>query len=267
MPYSGEGKLFEFPANYHADNFFRLIPLLEANGVDVQLLSQLVDWCQRMWPQGDWDALLAEEPKASGMITLLAKGDCGEEVMELRVDSVRVATWSLDTTFTTYTYSDFSGGEVSVHFVNDRYDPDQPGCPDRNLTVSWLEVCGTRYSTEAVATKSTDCCAWDADKLYNQGSFTFGRLGCSATPAAAAPSLLSVEAFKAYPNPASEQLTIEGSQPYQVTLYDLMGRPVMQHPYLRGKETLDVSHLRPGVYLLKLQNAEGQSSEQRIIIR
>ena len=128
-------------------------------------------------------------------------------------------------------------------------------------------MCGTHYSTEAVATKSTDCCAGDADKLYNQGSFTFGRLRCTVNSAAAAPSLLSVGAFKAYPNPASEQLIIEGSQDYQVTLYDLTARPLMQHDHLRGKATLDVSHLRPGIYVLKLQNAEGRSSQQRIIIR
>ena len=55
--YSGSGKLFEFPSNYHADNFYRLIPLLKDNGVDEQVLAELAQWCERMWPEGGWDTL------------------------------------------------------------------------------------------------------------------------------------------------------------------------------------------------------------------
>ena len=52
----GPDKIFFFPQNYHADNFYRLLPLLEQSGVDTQLLDELTAWCQRMWPEGDWNA-------------------------------------------------------------------------------------------------------------------------------------------------------------------------------------------------------------------
>ena len=70
----------------------------------------------------------------------------------------------------------------------------------------------------------------------------------------------------AYPNPTSEELTVQGSQDYQVEVYDLRGRPLMQRDHLQGKATLNVSHLRPGVYLLKLQRADGTSAQQRVVI-
>lgn len=66
--------------------------------------------------------------------------------------------------------------------------------------------------------------------------------------------------------PTAEQLTIEGSADYQVTLYDPSGRPVVQHNRLRGRTTLDVSHLRPGVYLMKMHDAQQHEVSQRIII-
>ena len=59
VPYSGEGKLFEYPANYHADNFWRIIPLFREDGVDEAVLERLRIWCASMWPAGDWDALRA----------------------------------------------------------------------------------------------------------------------------------------------------------------------------------------------------------------
>ncbi|WP_108804711.1 T9SS type A sorting domain-containing protein [Aquimarina sp. Aq107] len=54
VPYSGSGKLFAFPENYHADNFYRLLPRLQENNIDQQIINDLADWCRTMWPQGDW---------------------------------------------------------------------------------------------------------------------------------------------------------------------------------------------------------------------
>ena len=209
-----------------------------------------------------------DEPVADGTIVVRAKGDCGSETMDLRVDGTLVATWNnVSTTYADYTYEGFGGGEVSVHFRGDTFNQDDPACPDRNLEVDYVEVCGTPYQTESVATKSaTDCCPWDSDKLYNNGSFNYGPLSCTDSGAASARGLASPKTLRTYPNPVSDQLTVEGSQPYQVILYDLTGRPRMQHNHLRGKATLDVSHLRPGVYLLRLQEADGGSLQQRLVI-
>lgn len=60
-PYAPGNKLFEFPGNYHADNFFRVIPLFRETGVDEAVLERLRAWCASMWPAGDWDRLRAPD--------------------------------------------------------------------------------------------------------------------------------------------------------------------------------------------------------------
>ena len=72
--------------------------------------------------------------------------------------------------------------------------------------------------------------------------------------------------FRTYPNPASEQLTVEGSEDYQVTLYDLTGRMMLQHEHLSGNAELDIRHLRPGLYLVKLRDGGQREVRQRIVV-
>ena len=74
-----------------------------------------------------------------------------------------------------------------------------------------------------------------------------------------------IPAFRTYPNPASEQLTVEGSENYQLTLYDMTGRAVLQRDQLRGVSTIDVRHLRTGIYLIRLRDGE-QPEERRPIV-
>ena len=80
------------------------------------------------------------------------------------------------------------------------------------------------------------------------------------------PILTTDPGFRTYPNPASEQLTVEGSEDYQITLYDLTGRKVMQRDQLSGKATLNVSGLRPGLYLLKLRDDKQHELRRRILV-
>ena len=130
--------------------------------------------------QGNADAgayMFASETSTNA-ITVRAKGDCGSEIMELHVDGSKVAEWAVSTTMANYTYSGFSGGDVSVHFVNDLVEGDS--CQDRNLEVDYIDVCGTPYQTEEVATKPAGCCPWNKSKLFENGSFDFGSLGCSS---------------------------------------------------------------------------------------
>ena len=255
-------------AQHHADIWFTMIPYFQEAGVDETTLQRLIDWGQTMWPAGDWEGLRPEaSEESSGQITIRAQGDCGSEIMELWIDSVKVEEWTLSTTPADYTYPGFTQGQVTVRFANDQYHPGQGGCEDRNLAIDYLDVCGTRYQTEAVATETATCCLFDPDKLYTNGSFDFGTLSC--TPEAAPPSggAVAQMGFRAFPNPASDQLTVEGGQDYQLRLYDLTGRPVMQYDRLSNRTTLDVAHLKPGVYLMKLQGPQDGGTQQQIIIK
>ena len=52
--YYGPDKIFFWPENRHADNFYRLAPLMRDEGMDTDTLNRLIDWCAERWPLGDW---------------------------------------------------------------------------------------------------------------------------------------------------------------------------------------------------------------------
>ncbi len=44
-------------SKHYADLFYRIIPIFNEEGVHKELLIRLANWCKKMWPLGDWDAL------------------------------------------------------------------------------------------------------------------------------------------------------------------------------------------------------------------
>lgn len=57
---------------------------------------------------------------------------------------------------------------------------------------------------------------------------------------------------KIYPNPAKDEITVEGVNMSEVRVYDLVGRLCIQHTAVKNKETIDVSALRNGVYFIEI---------------
>jgi hypothetical protein len=51
-------QFFAYPQNIHADNFYKVLPLLRQQGVNLALLKELATWCGTIWPKGDWQAQL-----------------------------------------------------------------------------------------------------------------------------------------------------------------------------------------------------------------
>ncbi len=60
--------------------------------------------------------------------------------------------------------------------------------------------------------------------------------------------------IQVFPNPAPKELQIMGGQTGEVHLFDLMGRERMNATTDGNNATLDVSHLEPGMYFLRLGN-------------
>ena len=219
----------------------------------------------------EWEVLgsCADSPESpadgAGSVVVRAQGDCGSEVMELHVDGSKVKEWTVSTTMSDYVYEGFAGGEVSVHLVNDALQP----C-DRNLTVDYLSVCGSTYQTEQAATKTSTCCPNNLEKLFTNGDFNFGGLVCSSGSVQGASATLKGgigSEARVYPNPAESEVVVEGPVHYQVQVYDLEGRPLQQSGTLSGRTSLDVSSLRPGVYLLQLTDTGTQQTfQQRLIV-
>jgi len=71
---------------------------------------------------------------------------------------------------------------------------------------------------------------------------------------------LSVVAF---PNPTQDYVSISGIEPQLITLYDGMGRAVLTQT--DGTNTIDMSHLSKGIYLLHIISDEGIVYTKKII--
>jgi hypothetical protein len=69
---------------------------------------------------------------------------------------------------------------------------------------------------------------------------------------------------KLYPNPTSDQLSIESGEMTSVSVYDLMGQCLMQASTEDGQITLDMSQLQNGIYFIKVNTANG-SAVYRIV--
>ena len=142
-----------------------------------------------------------------------------------------------------------------MKFTNDQVEP----C-DRNLRVDWVRVGETTYQTETAATR-TGC--GGPESLFCAGDFNFGTLPQTGTSFEA---LAVSDAFRTYPNPVNDQLIVRGTKNYRATVYDLQGRPMLQQEQLTGTSRLDVSWLRPGVYMVRLQDAQHPAVYQRIVV-
>ena len=212
---------------------------------------------------------VGEDPSgdgSGGQIVIRAKGSTGSELMHLQVDDQLVESWeNVSTTATDYTYEGYSGGEVYVVFDNDGNDASGA---DRNLLVDYITVCGQEQQAEQ-AIRTTDCgnttdgFVW----LWCNSSLSFGDVGCvsSATVgqggSAGWPAQRS--AVQVYPNPARGRIVVQGPERYDVTLYDLYGKPVQAQTQQSGTSQLNVVGVRPGVYLLRVLDTQTQQTYQQ----
>ncbi len=72
---------------------------------------------------------------------------------------------------------------------------------------------------------------------------------------------------KLYPNPAHDQLTIEldGLQPQRLSLFNLLGEPVLEQELEQRKANIALSDLESGLYLLEVSTAEGLVTKRVVV--
>ena len=86
------------------------------------------------------------------------------------------------------------------------------------------------------------------------------------TPANTTEKTIFSTPYSLYPNPVKDQLTLrfdDGSEPESVELYDLAGRLVGTKP--NGMESIDMSAMPSGMYLLRVTMKEGISYHEKIL--
>ncbi|MDR0865508.1 MAG: choice-of-anchor J domain-containing protein [Candidatus Symbiothrix sp.] len=75
------------------------------------------------------------------------------------------------------------------------------------------------------------------------------------------------ELLKLYPNPAREQVTLSGMAMKQIDIYTISGQ-LLESRNIYGKQTqtIDIRNYEPGIYLLKVQNADNDILVRRLIV-
>jgi hypothetical protein len=76
----------------------------------------------------------------------------------------------------------------------------------------------------------------------------------------------SVNQPKVYPNPTDNQINIEAEDLSKTEVYSVSGQLLMQetHPTGTHQKNLDISHLKPGLYLLHITSNAGDKATVRI---
>ena len=87
---------------------------------------------------------------------------------------------------------------------------------------------------------------------------------CSETSIANAEDI----AFKLYPNPASTSITVESSAIETITIYNMLGK-IVEKMTLNGKTTVEipVGNFAQGVYVISLENKNGQFGRKTFVVR
>lgn len=75
-----------------------------------------------------------------------------------------------------------------------------------------------------------------------------------------------VQTISVYPNPANNELTIEGAQNTSMVLCDVVGKVVMERKLNSAKETIDISFLNSGVYVVQIYDAvSGTKTAKKLV--
>jgi hypothetical protein len=146
------------------------IDYIKVNGSTYQAESQSTNTAcgtpsQDMWRNGyiDFGTL------GNGNVIVRAKGDTGTETIQLKVNDVVKATWTLSKSWTDYTYTGYSGASnIKVAFTNDGSN----NGTDRNAHIDYIKVNGTTYQAESQSTNTG--CGTPSEDMWWNGYIDFG---------------------------------------------------------------------------------------------
>ena len=70
---------------------------------------------------------------------------------------------------------------------------------------------------------------------------------------------------KIYPNPVNDELNIENGANSDLIIYNLLGSELLETKLISNKEAVNIIHLTPGVYLVKIIGANGEVQNFRVV--
>jgi Txe/YoeB family toxin of Txe-Axe toxin-antitoxin module len=93
---------------------------------------------------------------------------------------------------------------------------------------------------------------------------------CSAYKTAGIMDMSNDVLFSMYPNPASQDMTIEVGQfnfsVYTVTIYNAIGKTILQTEIHENEKVIDLRKFPGGIYFVALSTKEGYSKSQKLVI-
>lgn len=201
-------------------------------------------------------------PQPSGGTDLIirAKGDTGEETMELRINDATVASWAVNSTnWAEYTYSDYAGtNNIKVVHTNDGLSSQGV---DKNIQVDYIQAGNTVYETNTTATLEGGCGDLNSEYLWcNNALFNYGAISDGVSSLIATGNFRANNSFlnwRIFPNPlVQNNLTLyleKIAGPTTIEIFDLKGRKVYQDR-LNSEYITIIPNLNAGTYKIFLKN-------------
>lgn len=189
---------------------------------------------------------LASSPVGiSGVITLQPQDQTVSETDPLifTVNATGVSSYQWE-------YSADNG--VTWSTLDDTFtNPDVSGSTTNTLTISGIGMIGITGYKFRVILDGTSMCTSTSNEVLATVTLETKSFGISNV--------------KVYPNPSTGIFTIDIVEELEFTVYDIVGKTIINQKSLVGSNTLDLSRFEKGIYLLSLMNTKGETNTYKLI--
>jgi len=107
---------------------------------------------------------------------------------------------------------------------------------------------------------NTIYCKNDSVKGFGYGDIVIARFSTDSNYLGIKPQKISQNIIEVYPNPAADFINLQlpvNEKGSTVQIYNMPGQMVEEYTYTTENENLNISILKPGVYIVKVQNEAG----------
>jgi len=145
----------------------------------------------------------------------------------------------------------FDGG-ITWQPLDDTFtNPNVSGSTTNSLTISGSNMIGITGYKFRVILDGTSMCTSTSNEVLATVTLETKSFGISNV--------------KVYPNPSTGIFTIDIVEELEFTVYDIVGKTIINQKSLVGSNTLDLSRFEKGIYLLSLINSIGETNTYKLI--
>lgn len=130
-------------------------------------------------------------------------------------------------------------------------NPDVSGSTTNTLTISGIGMIGITGYKFRVILDGTSMCTSTSNEVLATVTLETKSFGISNV--------------KVYPNPSTGIFTIDIVEELEFTVYDIVGKTIINQKSLVGSNTLDLSRFEKGIYLLSLMSTKGETNTYKLI--